>query len=260
MANNASSILSLVAVSNGDALSPSLDRRCDFLRTQRRWTLRSDCELATALDLPGDTTLDGSGYTISLVGDAEGFGGAGIRVSGGDVCNLTVDGSDLLPGAPAYFAAIALSGSGRVSHTIVQHVEFDETLHNAVGVEVASFDGAHPVVSDLTVKHISGSGLFITGNSQATADCVSCSDVTTAVQSLGTVVATLTQATSLETPVAVLAQENSRVRIVASNLSGQTIVEDRALIHQENVTFIGARDRGETRNLTADQAARHIPG
>jgi hypothetical protein len=217
--------------------------------------LQADCKLSAALDLPAHVTLDGAGHTITLAGDAEGFESAAIRAAGGDVVNLTVDGGQLLPLAPAYFAAVALAAPGRIAHTTVRNIRFGEAPHSAIGIEVAAFEGATAAVQDVTLENISGAGLLLTGDSQVTAVRVRSIGVTTAVQVNGTITAQLSHATSEDVHVGVLAQGQSCVRIIASHAMGERVAEDQALIHQDTLTFIGAGDREQARRRAANAAA-----
>jgi hypothetical protein len=155
---------------DGGTVSAAEDEQCRFSRGFGRWTLQGDCELSAALELPANVTLDGDGHTISLHGDAEGFESAAIRSTGGDVVNLTVDGSGLLAAAPAYFAAIALAAPGRITRTTVRNIQFAGAPHSAIGIEIAAFDRRNSVAQDITVENISGAGLLLTGDSSITAD------------------------------------------------------------------------------------------
>lgn len=235
---------SIVSLPSGPA-SPGPDgQRCAFARSRERWTLQANCELSAALDLPAHVTLDGGGHTITLSGDAEGFESAAIRATGGDIFDLTVDGGDLLPLPPAYFAAITLAAPGRIAHTTVRNFQFGDAPHTAIGIEVAAFDGATAMVQDVTLENISGAGLLLTGNSQVSAERVSGTGVTTAIQVNGAITAQIAQAVVALADIGVLAQDKSRVRISDSDDTGKHVAEDRALIHQDTVTFIGAGDRG----------------
>src|SRR5690349_13066254 len=104
VAVNVSPFPAAVAFQVGTATHEPDTDRCAFSRERGWWTLQADCELFGALDIPRNVTLDGDGHTITLTGDAEAFESAAIRATGGDITNLTVDGSHLLPLAPAYFA------------------------------------------------------------------------------------------------------------------------------------------------------------
>ena len=250
------SALSLVTSPNGDQNQDAAARRCTFSRLRGRWTLQADCELSAALDIPGNITLDGDGHTISLTGDAERFGSAAIRASGANVVNLTVDGSKLLPGAPAYFAAIALAAPGRISDTIVRDVHFVGAPHSAVGIEVAAFGYATTVLEDVTLSNVSGVGMLLIGDGQVTLERVRTDAVNAAVQSGGTIAATLSHAEFTSSRIGVLAQDQSRVRIVDSNSTGDRIAEDEALIHEDTLTFIGAGDRRQGRRRTLASTGR----
>lgn len=218
-------------------------QRCAFARTRDRWTLLADCKLTSALELPAHVTLDGGGHTITLTGDAEGFESAAIRTTGGDILNLTVDGGHLLPLAPACFAAITLAAPGRITHTTVRNIQFSEDAHAAVGIEVAAFDGAVGAVQDITLENISGSGLLLTGTSRVNVERVSSTGVTAAMQVHGSVTAQIMSVEVEHANVGVLAQDQSRVRIHASDATCVCIATDQALIHQDTLTFIGAGDR-----------------
>jgi hypothetical protein len=67
---------------------------CIFTETPGRWTLQRDCIAQSPITIPSDTTLDGDGHTIFLLGSTQiltyGVGTAGGNV---DIENLTVDGS-----------------------------------------------------------------------------------------------------------------------------------------------------------------------
>jgi hypothetical protein len=246
---------SVVAFAAGNADSGPDGLRCDFARTRKRWTLLADCALTTALELPAHVTLDGDGHAISLTGDAEGFESAAIRATGGDVVNLCVDGDQLLPLAPAYFAAITLAAPGRITHTTVRNIQFGEAAHTAIGIEVAAFDGATALVEDVTLENISGAGLLLTGNSQVTAERVSCAGVTTAVQVNGAITAQISHADIERAGVAVLAQDQARVRILVSCATGERVAADQAVIHHDTLTFIGGGDRDQARRRAASAAA-----
>ncbi len=191
---------------------------------------------------------------MTLTGDAEGFESAAIRAGGGDIANLTVDGSQLLPLAPAYFAAIVLVAPGRIAHTTVRNVRFAEAPHSAIGIEVAAFGSETAMVQDITLENISGAGLLLTGDSQVIAERVSCTGVTEAVQVNGAVSAQLSLTAVEHAGVGVLAQDQSCVRIGASDETGERVAEDQALIHQDTLTFIGAGDREQARRRTAGTA------
>ena len=253
MARTTTSALSLVTIPDSTLGHDAADQRCSFAQSRGRWTLQADCELTAALDLPANITLDGNGHTMSLAGDAEGFGSAAIRASGADIINLTVDGSKLLPCAPAYFAAITLAAPGRIADTTVRNLQFGGSPHSAIGIEVAAFGYATTVVQDVTVQNVSGVGLLLTGDGQVTVERVQSSDVTAAVQIGGTIAATLSHAEIEGSGIGVLAQDRSRVRLVSSISTGERIAEDEALIHQDTLTFIGAgdRDRGKRRTSAA---------
>jgi hypothetical protein len=255
VAVNVSSFPSVVAFPTGDAFHEPDEQRCTFSRKQGRWTLQGDCELSAALEIPRNVTLDGGGHTITLTGDAEGFESAAIRATGGDIVNLTVDGSQLLPFAPAYFAAIALTAPGGIAHTTVRNIQFAGDPHSAIGIEVAAFDGSTALVHDITLENISGAGLLLTGDSQITAARVRSIGVTAAVQVNGTVAAEISEAAVERANVGVLAQGQSCVRINASAASGERVAEDQALIHQDTLTFIGAGDREQARRRAAEAAS-----
>lgn len=244
--------MSLVTIPDGGYGHDTADRRCTFSRLRGRWTLQADCELTAALELPANITLDGDGHTISLTGDAERFGSAAIRASGANVVNLTVDGSGLLPCAPAYFAAITLAAPGRISDTTVRDVHFVGSPHSAVGIEVAAFGYAATVLQDVTLNNVSGVGMLLIGDGQVTIERVRSSNVTSAVHIGGTIAATLSHADFAGSRTGVLAQDQSCVRIANSSSSGERIAEDGALIHEDTLTFIGAGDRrqGKGRTLT----------
>ena len=256
MAANVSSFPSMLdfVVSNTSDL-PDRDR-CRFSRNRGRWTLEADCELSNSLDLPRNVSLDGDGHTMSLAGEAEGFGSVAIRATGGDIVNLTVDGRQLLPLAPAYFAAIAFAAPGRISHTTVRNLQFAESPHSAIGIEVAAFDGATAVAQDITLESISGTGLLLAGDSKVVAERIWSSGVTAAVKVNGTITATLSQVAVEDAHVGVLAQDQACVRIVASSSPGERVVVDRALIHQDALTFMGPGEREPGSRRAAWPAAR----
>lgn len=254
MAVTVSSFPAIVTFPSPNALA-SGDHRCLIARTRRRWTLQADCELSAPLELPAHVTLDGGGHIVALSGDAEGFESAAIRSTGGNIVNLTVDGSQLLPLAPTYFAAISLAAPGRIAHTTVRNVHFGDSPHTAIGIEIAAFDGAVAEVQDITLAHISGAGLLLTGNSQVTAERVSSSGVTAAVQVNGAISAQISHAEFEHGQVAVLAQDQARVRIHASSSTGERVAADQAVIHQEALIFIGAGDREQVRPRAARCAA-----
>lgn len=251
------SALSLVAVPDSGHSRDAADRRCTFSRLRGRWTLRDDCELTAALELPAGVTLDGDGHTIWLTGDAERFGSAAIRASGANVVNLTIDGSTLLPSAPAYFAAITLAAPGRITGTTVQNVHFVGSPHSAVGIEVAAFGYAATVLQDVTVTNVSGVGMLLIGDGQVTMERVRISKALAAVHIGGTIAATLSQADFADSRIGVLAQDQSRVRIANSHPTGERIAEDEALIHEDTITFIGASDRGRGGRRTLTGTGRN---
>jgi len=255
LAVSASPFPAVIAVPSGNLLDQPDDRRCMVSRNWGRWTLQADCELSMALDLPGNVTLDGGGHTITLAGDAEGFESAAIRATGGDIVHLTVDGSNLLPLAPAYFAAVTFRAPGRIMHTTVRNVRFDGPPHSAIGIEMAAFDGAVARVQDVTLENISGTGLLLTGDGQIAAERVRSAGVTAAVQVGGTMVAQLSHAVIEGADVGVLAQDQSCVRINLSDAMGERVAVDQALIHQGTLTFIGARDREQARQRATSAVA-----
>jgi hypothetical protein len=252
---NISHLPSVITLPAGNACDEPDNQRCAFARQRGRWTLQADCELSTALDLPANITLDGGGHTITLTGDAEGFESAAIRATGGDIVNLTVDGSQLLPLVPAYFAAVVLIAPGRISHTTVRNVHFAGAPQSAIGVEVAAFGGAAAVVQDITLENVSGVGLLLTGDGQVLVERVSSTGVTAAVQANGTITASLNCAVAEDVQIGVLAQDQSCVRIIASDSAGERVAEDEALIHQDTLTFIGAGDREQARRRVAEAGA-----
>lgn len=241
---------SLVVVPDTGHSHDAADQRCSYSRLRGRWTLKADCELTAALELPANTTLDGDGHTITLTGDAERFGSAAIRASGADVVKLTVDGSKLLTCAPAYFAAITLAAPGRISDTTVRDVRFVGSPHSAVGIEVAAFGCAGTVLQDVTLDNVSGVGLLLIGDGQVTMERVRSNNVTSVVHIGGMVAATLSDAELVGSRVDVLAQDQSRVRITNTSSMGERIAEDEAIIHQDTLTFIGAGGRGQGRRRT----------
>lgn len=255
VAVSASPFPAIIAFPSGDTLQQPDDKRCIFARTRGRWTLQADCDLSLALNLPRSVTLDGGGKTITLTGDAERFESAAIRATGGDIVNLTVDGSHLLPLASAYFAAITLAAPGRVAHTTVRNVQFSGAPHSAIGMEVAAFDSAIATVEDVTLENISGPGLLLTGDSQVVTERVRSAGVTAAMQVTGTITAKLSQAVVEGADIGVLAQDKSCVRISGSHVAGERVAEDRAVIHQGALTFIGAGDREQARRRAAAAAA-----
>jgi hypothetical protein len=244
-----------VASQPGNSRHEPDEQRCTFSRTRGRWTLEGDCELAEALEIPRNVTLDGGGHTIALIGDAEAFESAAIRATSGDITNLTIDGSQLLPLAPAYFAAIAMAAPGRVTRTTVRNIRFAGAPQSAIGIEVAAFNGATAVVEDITLESISGAGLLLTGDGQVTVERVRSTGVTAAVQVNGTITAKLTSAVAEDSDVGVLAQDQSCVRINESEATGERVAEDQALIHQATLTFIGAGDREQARRRAAEVAS-----
>lgn len=250
-----SSLPLVVAFPPANVGSGSEHHRCTFTRRRAQWTLQADCEISAPLDLPSLVTLDGDGHTITLVGDAEGYASAAIRTTGGDIVNLTVDGTKLLPLAPAYFAAIAFAAPGRIAHTTVRNIQLGEAPHSAIGIEVAAFDGATAVLQDIRLENISGAGLLLTGDSQVAAERVSVAGVTAAMQVNGGVTARLGHAMVEHTAVGVLAQDQSCVRIAASTVTGVRLAEDRARIHQDTLTFIGGRAREQAGRRATDAAA-----
>lgn len=243
MAVNVENFPTVITFPVGTALDDSDSRRCTFSRQRGCWTLLGDCELSAALEVPADVTLDGDGHTITLTGDAERFESAAIRLLGTDIFNLTVDGSLLRSPAPAYFAAIAIAAPGRISHTTVRNIQFTGAPQSAIGIEVAAFDGATAVVQDVTLANISGAGLLLTGDSQVLTERAWISGVTTAVQVNGAISAQLVQTMTEDTKMGVLAQDQSRVRIDASNVSSEPVAEDQARIYQDTLTFIGTGER-----------------
>lgn len=255
MAVTVSPFPSIVAFPPPHALLASGGQRCVFARCRERWKLQADCELTAALDVPAHVTLDGGGHTITLVGDAERFESAAIRATGGDIFNLTVDGSQLLPLAPAYFAVITLAAPGRITHATVRNIQFGEAAHTAIGIEVAAFDGASATVQDVRLENISGTGLLLTGDSQVIAERVTSMGVTAAVQVNGAISAQVNHADVEHAHVGVLAQDQARVRIHASSSIGERVAADQALIHQDALTFIGAGARKQAGRRGAVPAA-----
>ena len=251
MARIASSTLSLVTTPARLDNHDVDDQRCAFSRTREIWTLQADCEITAPLEISPNTTLEGHGHTITLRGDAERFGSAAIRASGGEIINLAVDGSALMRSTPDYFASIALAAPGRMSNVAVRNIRFDNSLHSAIGVEIAAFGFASTQLQDITLENISGVGLLLTGDGRIAAERVSSSDVTIAVQVGGTIDAVLTHAAIEGSEVDVLAQDQSRVRINESRATGVRIAENDALVHEATVTFIGAGNR----NTPAKHAA-----
>lgn len=250
MAVNVSPFLSVVPFPVGSPASETDNRRCSFSRKRGQWTLQADCELSTALDLPPNTALDGAGHTVTLVGDAEGFESAAIRASGA-IVNLIVDGSQLLPMAPAYFSAIALSAPGRISQTTVRNIRFPGAAHTAIGVEIAAFGNAAVTAQDVTLENISGTGLLLTGDGQVSVESISVIDVAVGVQVSGTLEARLHDAAVEHSTIGILAQDQTCVRIDSTVANGEIVAEDQALIHQDTLTYIGAGDREQARRRAA---------
>jgi hypothetical protein len=137
----------------------------------------------------------------------------------------------------------------------VRNICFDKAPHSAIGIEVAAFNGETTVVQDLTLENISGAGLLLTGDSQISAERVSSSDVTAAVQVNGTITAHLSHVVVVHAHVGVLAQDQSCARITASTDAGERVAEDQALILQDTLIFIGAGDHERARRRAADAAA-----
>lgn len=217
--------------------------RCELVRSRRVWTLTDDCVLTSQLTLPAGVSLDGAGHTITLAGDAEGFESTAIRATGGNVTNLIVDGSRLLPLAPAYFAAIAVSAPGRISRVSVCNVTFAGAPHSAVGIEVAAFGHDQAIAAGITLANISGAGLMLTGDGRVEADGITAAGVTAAVQSTGRISATLSHLTTNDTPVGVLAQDQTRVHIVGASGAGSITTQDEARVQQDTLTFVATWDR-----------------
>ena len=231
------------------------DERCSISRQRFQWTLLGDCDRASPLDLPWNVTLDGGGHTITLTGDAEGFESAAVRANGGDIVNLTIDGSQLLPFAPTYFAAIALLAPGSVSNVTVRNLQFTDVPHCGIGIEVAAFHGSTAHVQDVQLDSISGDGLLLTGDGQVNLQHVTSSGVTIAVHATGEVSARLSETAVDAADVAILAQDKSRVRLDTAIAGGDLVVEDEARVHHSTLTFIGARDRERARQQASERAA-----
>jgi hypothetical protein len=252
---NDSCFSSVVLFPTGEPLHVAESKRCVFSRGHQRWTLHADCAISEPMEIPANVTLDGGGHTIFLTGDAERFESAAVRIHGGDVVNLTIDGSQLLPTAPAYFAAIALTAPGDVANTTVQNLDFHGDPHSAIGIEVVSFDSSAAQVRDVALENISGAGLLLTGNSQVTIKDVRISRVTAALQASGNVSVRVSGCTIDDAQIHVLAQNQACVRVDATSASGECIAEDDALIHHPAVTFIGAGDCEQGRRRAAALAA-----
>lgn len=255
MAVNVSSFPPYVAVTSCHE-GPGADRgRCTFSRERRRWTLQGDCVLASPLDLPSNVTLDGGGHVIALTGDADNFESAAVRACGGDIINLVVDGSQVTSHEPTYFAAVALVAPGRISNSTLRNIRFDDVSQTAIGLEVAAFDNVAALVQSVVLENIAGAGILLTGDSQVSIKNISSSGVTSAVQVSGSITANITGANLEHSHVGVLAQDQSCVRISACTATGANVAEDQALIHQGNLTFIGAGQRNAAERREAEAAA-----
>ncbi|MCA9877543.1 MAG: hypothetical protein KC442_07170 [Thermomicrobiales bacterium] len=217
--------------------------RCELVRSRGAWTLSDDCVLTSQLTLPARVSLDGGGHTITLAGDAEGFESAAIRVTGGDITNLIVDGCQLLPLAPAYFAAIAVSAPGRISGVSVRNVEFAGAPHSAVGIEVAAFGYEQATATGVHLANITGAGLMLTGDGRVQANRITATGATAAVQVTGRISATLSHLTTDNATIRVLAQDQSRVQIVGPSSAGAIAPQDEARVQQDTLTFVATWDR-----------------
>lgn len=216
--------------------------RCAFARGGTEWTLEADCVLRAPLAVPAGVSLDGGGHTISLVGDAAAFESAAVRVAGGDVTALTIDGSRLDTTAPGWFAAITLGAPGRVADVTVANLQFSEPL-SVIGIEVAAFAGQAAVLDSVTLVNIAGAGVLACGDGALTVRDLTACDVSAAIQLNGAVSATVSGLSVELSGVALAALDQTRAQLLDGEPAALAVL-DQARVRQHKLTFIGAPPRG----------------
>jgi hypothetical protein len=72
--------------------------------------LRANCATTSTIVIPDGTDFDGNGKTISLIGNLDGFDGAGVVGGDATVSNLTIDGSGLSGPCDPFLSSVTLLG------------------------------------------------------------------------------------------------------------------------------------------------------
>jgi len=205
--------------------------RCRFLKTPTTWLLKSDCTATRAIEIPPGVSIDCNDCTILLAGHPERFESVGVRVNGGSVENLTIDGSGLESFCPYALAALVVSGPRTIAQTRVTSIRFDSECSNAVGIEVSAFAGDTVDLIDVEVADIDGTGLLLTGDGSVSLAGCSVQGAVVGLQAVNSVGVVISDSTF----------ETSGVGIRASNGAQATIESD----HQAwPTTEIGVTDWG----------------
>ncbi len=205
--------------------------RCRFLKTPTTWVLESDCTATRAIEIPRGVSIDGNDCTITLAGHPERFESVGVRVSGGSVENLTIDGSGLESFCPFALAALVVSGPGTIAQTKVTSIRFDSECSSAVGIEVGVFAEDTVDLIDVEVADIDGTGLLLTGDGSVSLTDCSVQGAVVGLQAVNSVGVVISDSTF----------ETSGVGIRASNGAQATIESDQ---QAWPTTEIGVTDWG----------------
>ncbi|MFT4038638.1 MAG: hypothetical protein QM692_10695 [Thermomicrobiales bacterium] len=194
--------------------------------------------MTAPLSIPAGVSLDGAGHTISLVGDAAAFESAAVRVTAGEVTDLTIDGSRLDATAPEWFAAITLSAPGRITQVTVANLQFSGA-RSVIGIEVAAFAGQAAALDAVTLVNIAGAGVLACGDGAVTVRDLNACDVTAAIQLNGAVSATVSGLSVELSGVALAALDHTRVRLLDEEPAALAVL-DQARVRQDKLTFIAA--------------------
>lgn len=163
-------------------LSAQAATTCTFTTIGTVMHLDGDCMTDTSIIVPDGMTLDGNGYTITVIDPVGGFLG-GVIENGGTtahVQNVMIDAGNLANGCKGgddRLRGILFEGaSGTIQHnTILALNKGASGCQEGNGIEVrnAPFDGTHPNTQTVTIAHNSVNNWQKTGivvNGDVTAD------------------------------------------------------------------------------------------
>lgn len=216
--------------------------RCRFSRSARRWTLQADCIATAPITLPRGVTLDGNGKTITLAGNAEQFESAAIHVREASVHDLAIDGQNLAPHCPSYFAALVVTGPGKVGNVAVANLRFGDRCVSAIGIEMSVFDGEAATLECVTASGIDGAGVLLTGDGQVTIAGASVHDATTGIQVMNAIEASVNGVANDRVAAGIVVTGHARARIRdddAPDALGSLSAMDNALATLGNLTLAG---------------------
>lgn len=216
--------------------------RCRFFKTPTTWLLKSDCTATRAIEIPRGVSVDGNNCTITLAGHPERFESVGVRVNGGSVQNLMIDGSGLESFCPYSLAALAVSGPGTIAQTRVTSIRFDSDCSNAVGIEVGVFEGDAIEMIDVKVADIDGTGLLLTGDGRVSLNGCSVQGAMVGLQAVNTVGVVISDSTFETSGVGIRASDGAHATIESDNQAWPTTeigVTDWGIANIGNFTLAG---------------------